>query len=103
KSGYLRGAVKVVQKKYDIALSDKEGIKVIMTDSLGREFRTFTDAAGNFSTSLPEGKYKVEVVPILDRFKPVDAIKDVEVTESKTTEVELELLDVKREVDVKRF
>ena len=103
RSGFLKGQIKILGSKYDKTSFDKEGIRLVVKDTLGNEYKTYSDPFGSFSISLPVGSYSVDVEPIQNNFKSTGRKIEVVIEENKTKTIELEILDVKRIIDIKRF
>lgn len=103
RSGILKGKVKVMKNKYDTKPFNPEGIKVIIRDTLNNEYKTYLDAFGTFSISLPVNSYTVDVEQVLEQFKVTNPGQKADIKENENTELEFELIDNNRTIDIKKF
>ncbi|MBS1688073.1 MAG: carboxypeptidase regulatory-like domain-containing protein [Bacteroidetes bacterium] len=68
----LKGNVTVIRDSFSRTVFTADEIKIIVTDSAGRNYSTVTNQDGNFTFSLPAGIYTVSLNP--DAFEGSDFI-----------------------------
>ncbi len=100
----VSGIVIAPKKRYDNAVVDMDGIKVLLLDRSGKEFITYTNRDGSFSTQLPANTYRVYLPALkLKNRSAQELIITVDAENGYNEPIKLNWVDEGRTVEVKKL
>lgn len=97
----LNGNIRIIRDSFSRVSFTPDGIKVILIDEHGNTYNALTDEKGNFSFSLPAGKYNISLNAKTfenSDFKPKVASFEVDLSEKDEQFVQFEIQQKKRKV-----
>ncbi len=105
KTNVLKGKIKVKVNKYLESYPSLAGIRINAVDVNGKQYRTLSDAEGNYSFYLPPSFYTVFIDTQGLPFSIENTNNEIEIKamEKHTYNLDFEYKDERRKIEVKRF
>lgn len=99
----VRGAIFQELKAYQQQVSDFSDYQVLIRGENGGFFQARTNAEGRFIVFLPEGNYKVEVIPKQGFMEVVENGKHFSIQEGKEVSLNFQVINSERRIRIQQF
>jgi len=100
----LKGKLQVIAREYQDSKPSLSGIRIDAVDEHGRNYKTLSDAEGNYALYLPVSNYQVYINTDGMPFEIVNNNNQIEIgDDSQIYQLDFQYQDNRRKVDVKRF
>lgn len=104
KTKILRGKIKVIANKYQETKPALSGIRINAVSENGREYRTLSNAEGNYAFYLPPGIYTVFITTEGLPFSIENGKNEIELKDDDTEALlDFHYKDERRKIGIKRF
>ena len=102
----LKGSILLQKQEFSYETDENiNNIRIIATDSKGKNYAAITDDRGEFVLYLPVNEYTIHVNPssLPAQYELIDAVKTVKVNNGFNTPVVFKVLVKKRQIIIKKF
>jgi len=106
KMAVLKGSILLQKQEFSYETDENiNNIRIIATDSKGKNYAAITDDRGEFVLYLPVNEYTIHVNPssLPAQYELIDAVKTVKVNNGFNTPVVFKVLVKKRQIIIKKF
>jgi hypothetical protein len=103
RSGWLKGRINALKQDYIAAQPILEGMRISAKNALNETFETYTNEDGEFQIPLPLNEYTITADIDLAKFSAVKTKKLVLISLINNADIQFDIKDITRKVDVKQF
>ncbi len=106
KMAMLKGSILLQKQEFSYETDESiNNIRVIATDSKGKNYTALTNDQGEFVMYLPENSYEMHIntASLPAQYELIDVSKNIKVTNGYNNPVIFKILVKKRQINIKKF
>ncbi len=99
----VKGIITQKIKEFQPKIIDFSDYQILFRTELGVSYQTRSNIHGGFFISLPDGNYKVEIIPRQDFIEVIENGKNVLLKDGKEVRLEFEIVNSSRKINISQF
>ncbi len=99
----VKGRIVQKMKEYQQKINDFSDYQIIFRAETGSSYQTRSNIKGGFIISLPDGNYKVDIIPRQEYIEVIENGKNVLIKDGKEVGLEFEVINSSRKVKISTF